>query len=454
MNNTDPYLALQFNIYLPEGISLRSGTKPYVSLPKDRFPYTEEFDEEENVTTTTFNHAVQFARHGEYTTFVISPNDLSYIKGNSGTILKIYVVDSTATPGLYPIKFKNVVFTKYENKKMVSVNPPDVSTFLVVGSPVIGTKADLTSLSGYIPADVCTATNTWLTARPDITELDVSNVDDAGKAITVPNKNALYYVKQGSAYADILSAVESANVVKGSNCERFVLTDDYPVNISKPFTAASVTYQRTIPAAGWHSLCLPFAADIPNGVTVEKFSTMDSGSNTIDFSSASVMEANMPYIFKAQETTLTFSASNAAIGTTPASIADNVFTGTYQTIGAGSIQGCYALRLDGTGFGIADGTAYVPPFRAYVCIASSAKSFTIIHDDDVTSINDVSSRNVNVSVYGNDVLVKNAATYSTVNVFGADGRWIKHLTLSPSECQHVNLPSGIYFFNKTKVLLK
>lgn len=454
MNNTDPYLALQFNIYLPQGISLKSGTKPFGTLPKDRFPYTESYDELEDVTTTTFSHIVQFATHEGYTTFVISPNDLSYIKGNSGTILKLYVVtETTMSPGLYPVKFDNVVFTKYENEKMISVNAPAVSTFLIVGSPQIGTKVDLSSLTGYIPNDVCTATNTWLADKSDVTEVDLSNADDVGNAVEAPNPNTLFYMKAGSSFAEKQSAAKSANVVKGSACEKFVLNDGYPTNISKSFTAASVSYKRTLPAAGWYSLCLPFAGEIPSGVSAEKFSSLDVAANKVIFSSVSALEANIPYIFNASSNDVEFTAADAAIYSNPESPTDHCFVGTYKKINAVDIQGCYALRADGTGFGTTTATAYVDPFRAYIKKTSGAKEFSIVHDK-VTSVKDIVKGGLDVQSGDGYVTLSAAGENQEVNILSADGKLVTRFIVMSGALKQISLPAGFYLINQIKIFVK
>lgn len=455
MNNTNPYLALQFNIYFPEGISLRSGTKPYGNLPKDRFPYTEDYDPVEDVTTTTFNHAVQFATHEGYTTFVISPNDLSYIKGNSGTILRIYVMtDVNMTPGLYPIKFSNVVFTKYENNKMVSVNPPDVSTYVIVGSPQIGTKVDFSCLTGYMPVDVCAATNTWLTDKTDVTEVDLSNIDNAGKAIEAPNPNTLFYTKLGSLYADKQSAAEPANVVKGNICASFALTDGYPTYVTKEFTATNASYKRTVPATGWYSLCLPFATTVPNGISAEKFSSIDESKSSVTFNSTSALAANTPYIFNTSCTNIEFTATDAVVATTPSSITDNVFIGTYKKINAGSIEGCYALYADGSGFGIANATAYADPFRAYVQTSSNAKKIDIIHDHATPIMDTVITGCLSMHTDDDCIIFGANNTDQNVCISTLDGRIIQRFNIKSGESRTVGLPSGIYIINKTKIVVK
>ncbi len=454
MHNTEEYLAMQFSLYLPEGITLRDGSKPFGSLPKNRFPYTEEYDELEDVTTTTFAHAVQFARREGFTTFAISPNDLSAIKGNSGTILRLYVVpEEGLAEGFYPIHIKDVTFTKYEGNKMVSVKVPyTVSSYVMVGEMENISRADLSGMTGYVPKDVCSSLNTWLSGRDDITELDMSGTDSAGDVVVPDNPNAMVYVKDASDYAVSQLAVRQDNVVEAGVCKSLSLTDGYPFGVTKPFTAVEANYHRTVPAAGWYSLCLPFAAIPQTGVTVERFSSVDASASSITFVEGEV-ETDVPCICHTDATEVDFSAENVEIAATPANLSDGVFVGTYATTEAGSIQGSYALKADGTGFGISGVAAYADPFRAVVRLASSAKSIKLIHGD-ATSINAVSNGGLNICASDGMLVVKSESGRHNVAVFSVDGRCLLNFAISEGEQKTVSLSSGIYLINNQKVIVK
>ncbi len=454
MHNTEEYLAMQFSLYLPDGIALRDGAKPFGTLPKNRFPYTEEYDELEDVTTTTFAHSVQFARREGYTTFAISPNDLSAIKGNSGTILRLYVVpEEGLEEGFYPVRIEDVTFTKYEGNKMVSVKVPHaVSSYVTIGSMETGARADLSGMAGYVPKDVCAAMNSWLAGKGGVTELDMSGVDSAGDVILPSNPNAMVYVKEASEYAESLLAARPENIVEGSVCKRLSLADGYAFGATKAFTAAEADYHRTVPAPGWYSLCLPFAAAPASGVAVERFSSVDASAASVTFVEGGI-EADVPCIFHTDATEVGFSAENVEIAATPADLHDGVFAGAYTKTGEGSMEGAYALKADGTGFGTAGATAYADPFRAYVRLAGGAKTIKLVHGN-ATNIDAVAENGLSITAQEGMLAVKSDAGRHDVAVCTVDGRSVMNLTVSEGERKTVALPAGMYLINNKKVIVR
>jgi len=431
MNNVDDVYALQFDIYLPDGIALRSGSKPYGSLPKARFPYTEEYDELEDVTTTTFEHGVDFLRHDDdgFTRFAISPNSLTLIKGHSGTVLRLYVVpEDGLADGFYPIKFDNMVFTKEEGNKYVSVRPEAASSFVIVGEHADETLIDLSGLTGYVPKDVCDKTTEWLSGKGKATEIDLSNVADAGGVVTPGNPNAVVYVGEDKVFAAKETEGRGCNVVSGAACSNLVLTDGYPFAVSRDFSAATATYKRTVPSAGWYSLCLPFAAPAPNGVTVERYQSYDEATASLAFGAGNV-EANKPFIYNTTATDVEFTATGVAITPTSQTTTDGCMIATYQTIEAGGITGKFALHPDGRGFGQANETAYVPPFHAYADVASNAKTLKLFHGE-TTKIATVEAQ----------------AESQSAEIYTIDGR---------KAARNADLLSpGVYIINKEKIVIR
>lgn len=436
MNNTASYLALQFSIFLPKGITLRE-SKPYGTLPKTRFPYTEEYDEDEDVTITTFAHSVEVNTEKSQIgicdgKFAISSNGEDYISGNSGTILRLYVIpEEGLADGIYPILIDTVALAKYENGKVISVRPNLSTSYVIVGNPASKGKLDLSDFKGYVPNDVCSAFNEWLTSQNGITEIDMSNVNDVGQAITPSNPNTLIYAAENSDFAATQTESQKQNVVTGSSCANLVLTDGYPVGITREFTAENAQYSRTVPAAGWYSLCLPFSADTPDGVNVERYQSFDSENQMLYFDEGTV-EANKPCIFQTEETTVTFTASGSTISPTPDELTDGAMVGTYQPMEAGSLSDMYALRSDGSGFGATTGSTKAQPFRAFVNVASSAKSLNLGHGD-ITAIDHLHSD-------------ANRDQYQSGPVYSLDGRLVSK---SPQ-----GLKQGLYIINNSKVLIK
>ncbi len=456
MENTVPYLAFSFDIYFPEGISLSDRSKPYGSLSKDRYPYTEVYDELEDVTTTTFEHDVVFRRNSGFASFAVSPNSISEIKGNSGTVLRIYIdLAAGLAPGLYPIKLKNIVFSRKTSTGAVSVRVPEVSTFVMVGNPEMTGTLDLSALTGYLPKDVAGGIATLLADKAGVTGIDLTGVTGAGDGVTVSNPNALIYATPDTDFSRI-QVNSNSNTVVGDVCENLVLTDGQPFGTDRDFTANTVTYSRTVPAAGWYSLCLPFAADTPEGVTVERLTEVDAASGVVTFEEGAV-EALKPCIFKTAATEVTFSATNVSFTATPETLADGVFIGTLKGVPAGGLTGCFALRSDGTGFGRANSTAYVTPFRGYIdASVSSANTLRLEHGTETTAIGDnVYAEDLSIDVSQPGCCTVTAGSKSVeVSIYAVDGSRLATAALSAGASKTFSLPSGIYIVNNKKVIVK
>lgn len=58
------------------------------------------------------------------------------------------------------------------------------------------------------------------------------------------------------------------NVIVNGTCQNLVITDEQPLSIPEPFTAATLTYDRNDAADGWRELFVPFAVPKSNGLDV------------------------------------------------------------------------------------------------------------------------------------------------------------------------------------------
>ncbi len=449
MNNSEAFAALQFTVVLPEGISVANSARPYSSLPASRFPYTEIVDEWEGTSSKVYDHSVSFGKKDNTATIVISPNTLSEIKGNSGAILRLYVeLDADIKDGLYPIIFKDIVFSTVDAK---AVRLAEAASYVVVGSPALQGMVDLSSLTGYLPKDVANATTNLLADAMEVTELNLTGVDEAGAAVSVANPNALVYTKTGSAFAAMQIAA-GGNVVTGNVCDKLTLVDGYPFAATQDFTATSATYSRTVPTAGWYSLCLPFSATASTGVEVERFVAIDVNASTVTFEKGDV-EAYKPCIFKTDATEVAFSVENVAVSATPASLADGLMTGTLSAIPEGGLTGLYALRGDGSGFGKCTETASAAPFRAFINDVAEAKFMSLWHDGETTGIcAPVVGLQITPSV--GQCKVKSVGEAKDLIILMPDGRVVEQTRLEADEARMFVLPAGIYLFNNQKIIVR
>lgn len=261
------------------------------------------------------------------------------------------------------------------------IKPSDYTFSIMVGEPAENTIA----LNGRFNNEAIADFNSAWAANTALCAVDFTTANvTATSAVSLGNKNALVYVAEGTTLAN------STNVIVGEECENLVLTDGYDFHAPKAFEAASASYSRMVAQDGWYSLVLPFAAEIPDGVKVEKFQSLDEAGSVATFAEIMAMEGDVPCIFEANAGIVSFEAQNVHVAATPATLADGVFFGTYVNTQAGSVTGDYALRADGTGFGVCDATAYVPAFRAYMKATGGASNIRVAHDSQ-TSVESVTS---------------------------------------------------------------
>lgn len=421
MNNENVFVALQFDLYMPDGVILDNVYDP-IELSKDRFPHTTGRN-----GVVTFSHDVTYElrEEGFYRIAIGSNKKDIKISGTSGTLINVYYISDAELPdGVLPVEIKNVVMAISGTS---DVKPADCSSFFYTDKfDWNASKLDLSALTGTLTTDVVEAVNSNISDNANLTTLDLSGIDNAGVAFESANPNALVYAKSGSTFASLQQTAWGKNVVDGNVCGQLTITDGHPFYVEKGFTATAATYQRTLAKEGWYSLCLPYVANKPAGVTVERFSELDASAGTVVFSEGDIA-ANVPCIFNAPAGNITFSASDVEIVKTPEKMNDGAFVGVYDKTGEGAIVGSYALFADGSGFGIAGTTAYAEPFRAYIeSESSNAKTLRLIHGETT----------------GVELLEKEAGERS--NIYSIDGRYAGRSI--------EQLPEGIYIINNKKLI--
>lgn len=97
----------------------------------------------------------------------------------------------------------------------------------------------------------------------DICSIDLTEAEDVMVLPTLPNKNALYYLRE---------KVEGMpNVIVNDVCDSLVINPDYEFKANKPFTAAKATLLLgDILPGEWKTILVPFAATMPKGLLVSK----------------------------------------------------------------------------------------------------------------------------------------------------------------------------------------
>lgn len=450
MKNDETFTAFQFDIYLPEGMELDE-VGPIVF--SDRFPSTP------GRPNPIYTHVYDCRRHdkdGVFWRVIVYSTKNDPISGNSGDLLYMYyVTDESLKPGIHPVQIKNVVMAISGTQ---DVKPDDSSSFFYTegyDASSVG-KLDFSGLTGYVSSDVVAKTNEMIAGNKSLTEMNLSGIDEAGGTFVSANPNCLRYVRQGTLIAESMKGENNVVEVSdnGNTCSKYVLTDGYDANVSVPFTAASASYSRTVPSAGWYSLCLPYSVPAKDGMTVERFESLDAQKAIINFVDGNV-EANVPCIFRTESTEVDFTAENVLVETTPDKLSDGLFTGTYTMIDNEELNGGYALHSDGRGFGSIGGTTYIPPFRAYVDYKSEIELMSVVHGGTTgisTVDNDESS--LDIDNEGQTVKVKALSGKETVCIRSLDGKLLNMQRLNIGESMLLHLEKGIYLINNKKVFVK
>ena len=110
--NDEPWAALQFDLYLPENVTLPDKWKTSTSRLKYDDP--DEVDEDDNPVQKDFTVAMEPQDDGAFYRFVIYNGINAPIRGNSGNaILKIrFIANDQVSTGPLPVQIKNVILAK------------------------------------------------------------------------------------------------------------------------------------------------------------------------------------------------------------------------------------------------------------------------------------------------------------------------------------------------------
>lgn len=211
------------------------------------------------------------------------------------------------------------------------------------------------------------------------------------------NPNCLFLGKVGIGYMS-----NTQNVIDGDACDNLVLTDAKPYKAPVAFTATAAKFVKTVSAAQYATMVIPFDASIPEGVQAFNLKSIDNETIGKSDPLASIT-ANSPVMIK-NEGTFDFTASNVAIAATDEGELDNYFLhGGYSTMNVAADDGNYVLQNNdnGVNFYLVTGTpASLKPFRAYLKAPSSARVL-YIGLDDTTGLNNVKGKmeDLNGEVY-------------------------------------------------------
>lgn len=237
----------------------------------------------------------------------------------------------------------------------------------------------------------------------DLTETTLTG-DITAETFGAKNPNTLFYAAEGA-------ALTGNNVVKGTKCDNFVLTDGQSFNAPEGFTANQITYKRATAASTdekdeVYTFVLPFTftADKVNG-TVYELSGVNDG--VLDFTSVDgsmELKANRPYLVVSNDTQLlnasAFSGEVVATGDLTNEVNGGVaMVGAYEAtpITSEGSTSWYGYNADGQFVKANTGT--INPFRTAIKSTGSQSSFALKLDGTVTGIVNLENPNAKVDVY-------------------------------------------------------
>ncbi len=184
----------------------------------------------------------------------------------------------------------------------------------------------------------------------------------------------------------------------------FTALDNVALSESTDYTPeakfANVTLTRSIAANKWSTICLPFDMTAEQvtatfGADVNLATLTSGDASTLNFSTATTIEANQPYAIKVATdfASATIDGVTIKTGTTTQTVGDWQFVGNY-TKDTAIPENSYFFSNNKL-YKAADGTNKVQPFRGYFTYTggnSPAPALSIAIDGETTGITDVKSK--------------------------------------------------------------
>lgn len=150
-----------------------------------------------------------------------------------------------------------------------------------------------------------------------------------------------------------------------------------------------ITYELT--SAGWGTICLPYEAEVPAGLSA--YCVTDANAGVLELTEVSEIEMNKPYLLQGTAGTYDFSGPETPVGT----FKNGLLTGSTESDVFYAPKGSYVLQNQaGKGVGFYevkdDDKQKVKKYRAFLNITSSSNSFSLGEGSDgTTSLEQINS---------------------------------------------------------------
>lgn len=320
--------------------------------------------------------------------FVDEKNKATQVKGTDPVDGKSYMTYDGVDTYLFDIK---KFLTVYPHAHLGSVKPYGWGQSATVTSLTLLKKGDC----GYILSGTGELTDVASAlADKTLTSVDATGLTNEEKiAITTGNPNCLIIANKGK-----LSNADNV-LIKGADdsysCDSLALTDDNDFAAPVDFTATKAAFKRDAKGYdGWATVCLPFAANVPEGVEAWEIESVKAGA--LNMKEITTIPANKAVLLQFDEAAgLTVSASSATVAKTVAASE----SGKTELVGVYAKQqapvGSYVLQKKNGTLAFykveTDKQPNIPAFRAYLVVNSEGAKPNMmgINFEETTGISDM-----------------------------------------------------------------
>lgn len=259
-------------------------------------------------------------------------------------------------------------------------------------------------VTGSVAADEAAAV---IPADADVNVVDLTETtltgDITAETFGAKNPNTLFYAAEGA-------TLTGDNVVNGTKCDNFVLTDGQSFNAPEGFTANQITYKRATAASTdekdeVYTFVLPFTftADKVNGTVYELAGVNDGVLDFTSLEGSKELKANRPYLVVSNGTQLLNASAFSGEVVATSDLTNEVYggvtmVGAYEATPITSDASWYGYNAKGEFVKATSGT--INPFRAAIKSTGIApSSYALKLDGTVTGILNLENPNAKVDVY-------------------------------------------------------
>lgn len=300
----------------------------------------------------------------------------------------------------YPTDMSTIIPIKVAVSAIPFNTTLEGKTLKVTGSVAADEAAAVIPTDANAPADA--------PVKVDVNVVDLTEAALTGEitssAFAAKNPNTLFYAAEEA-------TLTGDNVVKGTECDNFVLTDGQSFNAPEGFTANQITYKRATAASPdekdeVYTFVLPFTftADKVNGTVYELTGVNDGVLDFTSLEGSMELKANRPYLVVSNGTQLlnasAFSGEVVATGDLTNEVYGGVtMVGAYEAtrVTSDGSENWYGYNANGQFVKANTGT--IKPFRTAIKSTGSQSSFALKLDGTVTGIVNLENPNAKVDVY-------------------------------------------------------